>query len=90
MQTNKRLTKINQYGEVLYCGPRDSNSYENMGLYPRDMDEEQIELVLTRLYWFEDVFEDLQQVLHVQEKTMKLMEQSYEVDSDDSTREFDY
>ena len=87
MQTNKRLTKTNQYGEVLYCGPRDSNSYENMGLYPRDMDEEQIELVLTRLYWFEDVFEDLQQVLHFQEKTIKLMEESYEVDSDDSTRD---
>ena len=90
MQTNKRLTKINQWGEVLYCGPRDSNSYENMGLYPKDMDEEQIELVLTRLYWFEDVFADLQQVLHIQEKTMELMEKSYEVDGDDSTREFNY
>ena len=88
MQTNKRLTKINQYGDILYCGPRDSNSYRNMGLYPEDMDKEQIELVLTRLYWFEDVFEDLQQVLHFQEKTMKLMEKSYEEDSNDSTREF--
>lgn len=88
MQTIKRLTKINQYGDVLYCGPRDANSYRNMGLYPKDMDEEQIELVLTRLYWFEDVFEDLQQVLQVQGKTIELMEKSYEVNDDDSTREF--
>ena len=87
---NKRLTTMNQYGEVLYCGPRDSNSYRNMGLYPEDMDKEQIELVLTRLYWMEELLEDLQEKLAAQAKTMELMEKSYEVDNDDSTREFDY
>ena len=74
---NKRLTTMNQYGEVLYCGPRDSNSYRNMGLYPEDMDKEQIELVLTRLYWMEELLEDLQEKLAAQAKTMELMEKSY-------------
>ena len=84
---NKRLTTMNQYGEVLYCGPRDANSYRNMGLYASDMESEQIDAVLTRLYWMEEL---LQEKLAAQAKTMELMEKSYEVDSDDSTREFDY
>ena len=81
---------MNQYGEVLYCGPRDANSYRNMGLYADDMEAEQIELVLTRLYWMEELLEDLQEKLAAQAKTMKLMEKSYEVNDDDSTREFNY
>ena len=78
MQTNKRLTTMNQYGEILYCGPRDANSYSNMGLYADDMEAEQIELVLTRLYWMEELIEDLQGQLTAQTKTIKIMEKMYD------------
>ena len=78
MQIDKRLITMNQYGEVLYCGPRDANSYKNMGLYADDMEAEQIELVLTRLYWMEELLEDLQEKLAAQAKTMKLMEKLYD------------
>ena len=74
MNTYNRLTKLNQYGDILYCGPRDSNSYRNMGLYAEDMEAKQIELVLTRLYWMEELLEDLQERLAMQANTIKLME----------------
>lgn len=60
---NNRLTKMNQYGDVLYCGPRNTNSYRKMGLYAKDMDEEQIELVLSKLYNMEEYIEYLQEYL---------------------------
>ena len=50
---------MNQYGDILYCGPRNTNSYRNMGLYAKDLDEEQIELVLSKLYDMEELIESL-------------------------------
>ena len=60
---NNRLTKMNQYGDILYCGPRNTNSYRDMGLYAKDMDEEQIGLVLSKLYSMEEYIEYLQEYL---------------------------
>ena len=60
---NNRLTKMNQYGDILYCGPRNTNSYRNMGLYAEDLDKEQIELVLSKLYSMEEYIEYLQEYL---------------------------
>lgn len=71
---NNRLTKMNQYGDVLYCGPRDSDSYRNMGLYARDMEEAQIELVLSKLYDLEDLIDSLQEKLDMKEKIIRTME----------------
>lgn len=62
MQDN-RLTTMNQYGDILYCGPRNTNSYHKMGLYAKDMDEEQIGLVLSKLYSMEEYIEYLQEYL---------------------------
>lgn len=74
---NKRLTKMNQFGDILYCGPRDADSYRNMGLYPEDMDSEQILLVLTRLYYMEELIEALQEQTTAQEITIRAMEKAY-------------
>lgn len=65
---NNRLTTINQYDDVLYCGPRDCDSYRHMGLYAEDMDNEQIQAVLTRLYIFEEMMEDLEEKLELCQK----------------------
>ena len=71
---NKRLTIKNQYGDILYCGPRNNNSYRNMGIYAEDMDKDQIELILSKLYLIEELIDDLQEQLIEKEKTIELME----------------
>ena len=74
---NNRLTKMNQYGDILYCGPRNTNSYHKMGLYAKDMDEEQIELVLSKLYDMEELIESLQDNLSKMSTTIHLLEKVY-------------
>jgi len=50
---------MNQYGDILYCGSRNTNSYRDMGLYAKDLDEEQMNLVLSKLYDMEELIESL-------------------------------
>lgn len=77
MMQNNRLTKMNQYGDILYCGPRNTNSYRKMGLYAKDMDEEQIGLVLSKLYSMEEYIEYLQEYLSHFQTNIKLLEKFY-------------
>lgn len=68
---------MNQYGDILYCGPRNTNSYRGMGLYAKDLDEEQIELVLSKLYNMEEYIEYLQEYLSHLQTNIKLLEKFY-------------
>ena len=63
----KRLTSMNQYGDILYIGDFKKNDYRNMGDYPESIvhstddvyKEKVINKIISRLYYFEENFEDL-------------------------------
>lgn len=45
-----------------------------MGIYAENMDQNQIELVLSKLYIIEELIDDLQEQLMEKEKTIEFME----------------
>lgn len=57
---NNRLTTVNQYGEILYCGKYKVGEYHNMGDYASNLSEEAIEELLYKLYWIEEALEDIE------------------------------
>ena len=67
----KRLTDMNQYGDILYVGDFRKNDYRNMGDYPESIvnstdifyKEEVINEILNRLYYFEESLEDIMENL---------------------------
>lgn len=67
----KRLTDMNQYGDILYVGDFRKNDYRNMGDYPESIvnstdifyKEEVINEILNRLYYFEESLEDMMENL---------------------------
>ena len=74
---NNRLTTINQYGDILYCGPRNTNNYRNMGLYAENLDKQQIELILLRLWRFEEIYEDMKIMIDKQIEQLQQIQRTY-------------
>ena len=57
---NKRLTTINQYGEILYIGQHKQGIYRNIGDYcDRSLESEAINEIAYKLFCFEEAFEEL-------------------------------
>lgn len=57
---NKRLTGINQFGDILYIGKFSRGDYRNIGDYcDNALELEAIEEMAKKLYWFEEILEDL-------------------------------
>ena len=56
---NNRLTVKNQWGTVLYIGPNKKGIYRNIGDYAEDLTNEQIQLIMERLYIFEEAMADI-------------------------------
>ena len=69
----KRLTNMNQYGDILYTGDFKKNNYRNMGDYPESIvhstdnvyKEKVINEILSRLYYFEESLEDIMENLNI-------------------------
>lgn len=69
----KRLTNMNQYGDILYIGDFKKNDYRNMGDYPESIvhstdniyKELVINEILSRLYYFEESLEDIMENLNI-------------------------
>jgi hypothetical protein len=62
---NDRLTTRNQWGEVLYCGKFKHGEYKGIGDIPIDLSNEAVEEIITKLYYFEEYFEELTNQLEV-------------------------
>lgn len=57
---NKRLTKMNQFGDILYIGDFAKGTYRGMGDYcDESLDIKAIEEMAKKLFYFEETFEDL-------------------------------
>ena len=65
---NKRLTTMNQYGDILYIGEFKHGDYRNIGDYcNKALESKAIEELAYRLFCFEEVFEDLLEKLKGEE-----------------------
>lgn len=60
---NNRLTIKNQWGTVLYIGPNKKGIYRNIGDYAENLTNEQIQLIMERLYIFEEAMADILEVI---------------------------
>lgn len=61
---NNRLTTMNQWGDVLYIGPDKKGVYKGIGDYPENLNDIQIEIILKKLYAFEENLENLMEVIN--------------------------
>ena len=59
----KRITTMNQWGTVLYTGSLKKGQYRNIGDYPADLPAAAVNEILTKLYLFEEWFEDITEVM---------------------------
>lgn len=58
-----RITTTNQWGDVLYIGTSKKGDYKNIGDYPENLEYEAVNEILTKLYLFENWFEDIIEVM---------------------------
>ena len=62
---NNRLTSMNQYGDILYCGKYKYGDYRGIGDYPENVTIDGIEEIMKKLYFFEEAFEALLEKMEV-------------------------
>ena len=58
---NNRLTAMNQWGDIIYRGFYKKGDYRGIGDYPENLSIKAIEEIMTKLYWFEETFEALEE-----------------------------
>ena len=58
MQSN-RLTTMNQFGDILYIGAYKNGDYRGIGDYSENLSNDATTEIITKLYYFEEYFEDL-------------------------------
>lgn len=63
---NKRLTNMNQYGDILYIGPNVKGNYQGYGDYVENLDTPELELIIKKLYFYEEAFEELEENLNAE------------------------
>lgn len=61
---NNRLTTMNQWGTVLYIGPNKKGDYKGIGDYVENLGTSELELIINKLYKFEEALEDLEEKLN--------------------------
>lgn len=59
----KRITTMNQWGDILYTGSLKKGQYRNIGDYPGNLSPAAVNETLTKLYLFEEWFEDIVEVM---------------------------
>ena len=59
----KRITTMNQWGDILYTGSLKKGQYRNIGDYPENLPPAAVNETLTKLYLFEEWFEDIIEVM---------------------------
>lgn len=59
----KRITTMNQWGDVLYTGSLKKGQYRNIGDYPKNLTPAAVNEILTKLYLFEEGFEYITEVM---------------------------
>ncbi len=63
---NKRLTTMNQWGNILYIGPNKKGNYRGIGDYVENLDTPELELIIKKLYFYEETFEELEEKLNAE------------------------
>lgn len=58
---NNRITKMNQWGDILYCGKYKRGDYRGIGDYPTELQSNAVEEIITKLYYFEEALEDFEE-----------------------------
>ena len=56
---------MNQQGDIIYCGSHKRGDYRGIGDYPENLSVEALEEIMTKLYWFEEAFEDLEERMQI-------------------------
>ena len=56
MPNKQRLTDMNQWGDILYIGPNVKGNYRGYGDYVENLDTPELELIIKRLYMYEEAF----------------------------------
>lgn len=54
---NKRLTTMNQWGDILYIGKHKLGAYRNIGDYAEQVPYSGVAEILTKLYYLEEAIE---------------------------------
>lgn len=60
----KRITTMNQWGDILYTGAFKKGDYRNIGDYPENLQYDAINEILTKLYLFEEWFQDITEIMN--------------------------
>ncbi len=60
----KRITTMNQWGDILYTGTFKKGDYKNIGDYPENLQYDAINETLTKLYLFEEWFQDITEIMN--------------------------
>lgn len=55
----KRITTMNQYGDILYTGQYKEGNYRGYGDYPERLNSKAVKEILDRLFFYEEALEDL-------------------------------
>ena len=63
---NKRLTTMNQWGDILYIGSNKKGNYRGIGDYVENLDTPELELIIKKLYLYEETFEELEEKLNAE------------------------
>lgn len=61
---NDRLTTMNQFGEILYKTPNN-----RMGEYVENLETKDLEKIIAKLYFFEELYEDVQESMRIYAKS---------------------
>lgn len=63
---NDRLTTMNSLGEIVYNTSKDhEGSYPRMGEYVEDLEAKDLEKIIAKLYFFEELYEEMQEQMRI-------------------------
>lgn len=63
---NDRLTTMNSLGEIVYNTPKDhEGSYNRRGEYVENLEAKDLEKIITKLYFFEELYEEMQEQMRI-------------------------
>ena len=60
-----RLTIMNSLGEIVYNTPKDHKFYNRRGEYVENLEAKDLEKIITKLYFFEELYEEMQEQMRI-------------------------
>ena len=63
---NKRITDMNQWGEILYIAPNVNGNYRGYSVNVENLDTPELELIIKKLYFYEEKLEELEEKLNAE------------------------